>query len=125
MPESVAKMNDDLTNDFLYHDSFYEAWDRESAVETSANDAYAAYLMWANPDVGSYEAIQNAVAEANLAPSSAPKGLNGVSRNNFIGDARINGVDHIIRNGRKYFIGLPPKRKEYAMTEEEATELFR
>ena len=113
MPESVAKVNKELSAEFLYHDSFFEEWDKTSDERITADDAYRAYLYYANPDIGSYQAIHDAVATSRLAPASTPKGLSGVSRNNFIGDARVNGIKTVIVNGVRHFIGRPPLREGY------------
>lgn len=115
MPECVAKVNKELSSEFLYHDSFYEEWDKTSEDRVSVDDAYRAYLFYANPDIGSYEAITNAVAESRITPTSPPKGLSGVSRNNFVGDARVNGVKTVLVNGKRFMIGKAPIREGYEM----------
>jgi len=113
MPDSVKATNDELISEFLYHDSFYEEWDKTADENVSIQDAYRAYLYYANPDIGSYDAIKNAVAESQLTPTAIPRGLSGVSRVNFVGDARVNGIKNVLIHGKRYLKGKPPVRKGY------------
>lgn len=83
LPESIKEESEQLTNQYIYLDSYLDSWDMDAA-DIHLEEAYRRMLKFANPDSWTDLYLDNAVNWAkNHGGKANPEGYTGIAYNNL------------------------------------------